>query len=61
VRAKFAHDWYHWFFFAQPDKPERAILADPEAWYRGDPERMGSRLAALVTAVVRQRPAEVPA
>jgi haloacetate dehalogenase len=39
--AKFAHDWYHWFFFAQPDKPERAILADPVAWYRGDPERMG--------------------
>jgi haloacetate dehalogenase len=31
--AKFAHDWYHWFFFAQPDKPERAINADPDAWY----------------------------
>jgi haloacetate dehalogenase len=40
--AKFAHDWYHWFFFAQPDKPERAILADPVAWYSGDPERMGA-------------------
>lgn len=39
--AKFAHDWYHWFFFAQPDKPERAILADPTAWYGGSPERMG--------------------
>ena len=26
--AKFARDWYHWFFFAQPDKPERAIMAD---------------------------------
>jgi haloacetate dehalogenase len=25
--------WWHLFFFAQPDKPERAILADPEAWY----------------------------
>jgi haloacetate dehalogenase len=31
--AKFARDWYHWFFFAQPDKPERAITADPDAWY----------------------------
>jgi len=40
--AKFAHDWYHWFFFAQPDKPERAILADPVAWYTADPERMGA-------------------
>ena len=39
--AKFAHDWYHWFFFAQPDKPEQAILADPDSWYRGDPDAMG--------------------
>jgi haloacetate dehalogenase len=39
--AQFAHAWYHWFFFAQPDKPERAIMADPEAWYRGDPNTMG--------------------
>ncbi|EPE96509.1 alpha/beta fold hydrolase [Rhizobium grahamii] len=30
---KFARDWYHWFFFAQPEKPERAISSDPEAWY----------------------------
>jgi haloacetate dehalogenase len=40
--AKFAHDWFHWFFFAQPEAPERAILADPDAWYHGDPERMGA-------------------
>jgi haloacetate dehalogenase len=39
--AKFAHDWYHWFFYAQPEKPESAILADPDSWYAGDPERMG--------------------
>lgn len=39
--ARFAHDWYHWFFFAQPDKPERAILADPDSWYGGDRDRMG--------------------
>lgn len=30
---KFANAWYHWFFFAQPDKPERAISANPMAWY----------------------------
>lgn len=44
--AKFAQAWYHWFFFGVPDKPERAINADPDAWYgvgRGGntPERMG--------------------
>jgi haloacetate dehalogenase len=31
--ARFAAAWWHWFFFAQPEKPERAILADPPAWY----------------------------
>jgi haloacetate dehalogenase len=40
--ATFARDWYHWFFFAQPDKPERAIMADPDAWYSAArPEVMG--------------------
>jgi haloacetate dehalogenase len=39
--AKFASRWWHWFFFAQHDKPERAILADPAAWYRGSREAMG--------------------
>ena len=37
--ARFAAAWWHWFFFAQPDKPERAITADPDAWYGGDPGR----------------------
>jgi len=40
--ARFAVAWWHWFFFAQPDKPERAILADPDAWYGGDPVAMGA-------------------
>jgi haloacetate dehalogenase len=40
--ANFAQAWWHWFFFAQPDKPERAILADPDAWYGGTPELMGA-------------------
>jgi haloacetate dehalogenase len=39
--STFAERWWHWFFFGQPDKPERAILADPEAWYQNDPEAMG--------------------
>ena len=38
---RFARDWYHWFFFAQPDKPERAILADPDKWYGINPDTMG--------------------
>jgi haloacetate dehalogenase len=41
--AKFARDWYHWFFFAQPDQPERVITADPDAWYcNARPESMGA-------------------
>lgn len=41
VDAHFARKWFHWFFFAVPDKPERAINADPLAWYAHDPESMG--------------------
>lgn len=40
--ARFATAWWHWFFFAQPELPERVITADPEAWYRGDPVSMGA-------------------
>jgi len=40
--ARFAAAWWHWFFFAQPAIPERVITADPDAWYRGDPDRMGA-------------------
>lgn len=39
--ARFATAWWHWFFFAQPDTPERVINADPDAWYHGDPDAMG--------------------
>jgi haloacetate dehalogenase len=41
VDTEFATQWWHWFFFAQPDIPERVINADPDGWYRGDPESMG--------------------
>jgi haloacetate dehalogenase len=39
--ATFAQAWWHWFFFGQPDKPERAILANADAWYGSDPGTMG--------------------
>lgn len=44
--ARFASAWWHWFFFAQSQKPERAILADPDAWYGGDPNVMGAEAYA---------------
>jgi haloacetate dehalogenase len=40
--ARFATMWWHWFFFAQPDIPERVITADPDGWYGGDPTAMGA-------------------
>jgi haloacetate dehalogenase len=40
--ARFAAAWWHWFFYAQPEIPERVINADPAAWYGGDRYRMGS-------------------
>jgi haloacetate dehalogenase len=50
---KFARDWWHWFFFAQPEKPERAILANPTAWYAGvSPDLMGPEAYAdLLSAI----------
>ena len=41
ITPEFATRWWHWFFFAQPDIPERVINADPDGWYRGDPKSMG--------------------
>jgi haloacetate dehalogenase len=42
----FARLWWHWFFFAQPGKPEQAILADPEAWYGNSATQMGDEAYA---------------
>jgi haloacetate dehalogenase len=39
--AKFASKWWHWFFYAQADKPEQAIFPDPASWYQGSAESMG--------------------
>jgi haloacetate dehalogenase len=41
IDTAFATAWWHWFFFAQPEIPERVINADPDSWYRGDPAVMG--------------------
>lgn len=38
--ARFAEEWWHWFFFAT-EQAERVICADPLAWYRLDAARMG--------------------
>jgi haloacetate dehalogenase len=50
--ARFAAAWWHWFFYAQPDRPERAILADPDAWYGGDPAVMGAEAYAEYRAAI---------
>lgn len=50
--AAFAARWWHWFFFAVPEKPERAILADPLAWYGGSPATMGEENFADYRAAV---------
>ena len=40
--ARFAAAWYHWFFFAQTERPaERFINADPGSWYSATDEHMG--------------------
>lgn len=41
--VRFATEWWHWFFFDQPGKPERAILADPNVWYTNSVENMGAK------------------
>ncbi|MBB5554137.1 alpha/beta fold hydrolase [Rhizobium lentis] len=50
---QFARDWFHWFFFAQSEKPERAINVDPKAWYKTiRPDLMGEEAYAdLMTAI----------
>jgi haloacetate dehalogenase len=52
--ARFAAAWWHWFFLGQTAKPaERVINADPDAWYRADPARMGEGNHADWRAAIR--------
>lgn len=55
VDARFATAWWHWFFFAQPEIPERVINADPEEWYRpkADAATMGDENHAELMDAVR--------
>lgn len=39
VDARFATQWWHWFFFAGSPHAERVITADPDAWYGLDEDR----------------------
>jgi haloacetate dehalogenase len=62
--ARFATSWWHWFFFAQPEVPERVINADPLAWYQANagnaPQAMGAANHADFVSAVRD-PATVHA
>jgi haloacetate dehalogenase len=50
--ARVAERRFDWFFFAQPETPERVISADPVAWYRPDPYQMGAEnYAELIEAI----------
>ena len=51
--ARFATRWYHWFFFAQPEAPERVINADPIAWYHPDEAEMGPENYAEMVEAIR--------
>ncbi|HEX3197248.1 MAG TPA: alpha/beta hydrolase [Propionibacteriaceae bacterium] len=50
--ARVAERWFDWFFYAQPELPERVISADPMAWYRPDSERMGTENYAEVVEAI---------
>jgi len=51
--ARFAAAWWHWWFFAQTEKPAEVVInRDPGAWYRLDAEKMGAgNYADLLRAV----------
>ena len=42
VDARFATEWWHWFFFAGSPHAERVINADPDAWYSLDEDKRSS-------------------
>lgn len=58
--ARFAAAWWHWFFLAQPDTPERVICADPDNWYKADRRSMGEENYAEFRAAIHD-PATVHA
>jgi haloacetate dehalogenase len=50
--ARVAGRWFEWFFYAQPETPERVISADPVAWYQLDAEGMGEENYAELCEVI---------
>ena len=63
--ARFAAEWWHWFFLGQTAKPaERVICADPETWYNAwttnSPDNLGPENHADFLAAIRN-PATVHA
>lgn len=54
--ARFAAAWWHWFFYARPDIPERVIGADPLAWYGASiaacRQHLGEKAAAELQAAL---------
>jgi haloacetate dehalogenase len=54
--ARFAREWWHWFFLGQTGKPAEAVIAaiGPESWYRPHgPEVMGAEAHADLWAALR--------
>lgn len=53
--ARFAREWWHWWFLGQTHKPaERVINADPDAWYRTPPpEAIGASNHEDIWAALR--------
>ncbi|MEV0288678.1 alpha/beta hydrolase [Kribbella sp. NPDC050820] len=63
--AEFAAAWWHWWFFAQSEKPaEQVICSDPESWYgawtTNTPQALGPENHADFLAAIRD-PATVHA
>jgi haloacetate dehalogenase len=50
--ARVAERWFEWFWYAQPETPERVICADPVAWYRPEVHRMGEENFAELVEVI---------
>jgi len=55
VDARFAMQWWHWFFFAGSPHAQRVITADPDSWYGLDErarESMGAENFDYVSAAL---------
>ena len=60
ITPEFATAWWHWFFFAQPDLPERVINADPDTWYGARSPGKLEQMGVLRRGVSRPQAAVAP-